>query len=175
MKSYDWSTLRAARSATKVPDAVITLQNAKTDDAAENASCKIENTVVVQGMLYESAVPTASLLLSALSLCTSAARPKILELLVQIGSGETAPLEIEIGNFDLAKRCRQEVCRGFSVYKEAFSNAGNEELCWCIDLLGLCSLENQARRAEVELLFSALLLKPVDKDTRQLVENWMRE
>src|SRR5688572_616100 len=100
---YIWANLRSSESASRIPDAILQLQTATTKDDADRAYWKIDNEVIVQGALYEAALPTATCLLSALLNCTDVARPKLLELLFQLGNGEPHPSEIALGNSDLDK------------------------------------------------------------------------
>lgn len=168
-----WSNLRGAGSAANIPAAVLALQNATSVAQAERNYWRIDNTVVVQGMLFEAARPTASLLVGALAVCTLVARPRILELLVQVGSGEPSPSEVLVGNLALAKECRKQVCLGFDLYKQALNSLSEEDLDYCVDLLGLCALENQGHKEQVRIIFLNLMGKPVGKGVQQLINNWM--
>ena len=95
---YDWASLRAMGSAVTVPKALQRILESTNEAEATSAYWLIDNVVVVQGSLYEAALPAAACLVVALAHCGLPARPKILELLVQIGAGKPDPSEIAAGN-----------------------------------------------------------------------------
>lgn len=136
---HNWSALRAAGSASGIPRAIISLQSAASKDDADAAYWQIDNTVTVHGSVYESALPTTACLLISLASCTDAARPRILELLVQIGAGEPADVEIGAENSNIVAACLQEIARGVPIFVNILERSlDSDERSSCVDLLGLC-------------------------------------
>ena len=175
IQRYDWYSLRAARDCGKIPNAIIDLQKATTVGDAEKAYWKIDNTVVVQGALYEAAVPVIPCLLSILQSCTDFARPFILELLQQLGSGEAASSEIQAGNIHVAKHCLRELCFGTAIYFELLENGTDPEQRLCIDLLGLCCTYDDTLKDRVKWWFNKQLSRNLDPWFQKLIENWLDE
>lgn len=112
---FNWSELRVAMGkATDVPSAIRALLRAQSVKEADAAYWRLENVVVVQGNLYEAALPCVTVLLAALR---RADRPafvtcSLLELLFQIVNGEVHMDERTLGNLDLDKRCRRVAREG---------------------------------------------------------------
>jgi hypothetical protein len=112
--SVDWKQLRSGSgNAEGVSGALAALADAQTEEEAAKQYWRIDNVVVVQGSLYESALPVVWV---ALALLTGPlppeARYRVVELLVEIAGGETAQAEVEAGNADLAERCRAALREG---------------------------------------------------------------
>lgn len=172
---YDWSTLRGMGPASGVPTALAKLQAATSEEEATDAYWEIDNTVVVQGSLYEAALPTAACAVLALHPCTTVARPFLLELLAQLGMGSPDPSEIEAGNAQLQTQCVQQLSRGVAMYFEILRSGTEDERPWCVDLLGLCVRADASLRAQVLWHFERLLSESVSDGLRELVENWKLE
>lgn len=149
IQSYHWSSLRANGDSAAIPAALVALQHASSEQDALRAYWQIDNVVVVQGALFEAALPTANALLIGLTSCTLTARPHLLELLVQLTSGETAPSEIDHGNDQLAARCRGVLPGGLSVLLALLESGGPAEREHCVDLLGICAQGTPSARAQV--------------------------
>jgi hypothetical protein len=175
VERYDWSRLRAMGSASEVPEAISALRRATSAQEAERAYWRIDNVVVVQGALFEAAIPTTTCVVSALYQCSEAARPLMLELLVQLGSGEPDPGEIMAGNGGIQKLCARELGRGASIYLDLLENGSNEERGWCVDLVGICVRADLSLRERGEWYLKRLLSTQPEGALRQLVENWLRE
>jgi hypothetical protein len=170
IQRFDWSRLRADR----VPEALRALMNAASDQEASRAYSSIESTVAAQGALYESAVPTTACLLSVLQRCTPVARPYVLELLVQLGTGEPAQSEIIAGAQGLQERCREELAKGFCIYINVMEDGTEKERTLCIELLGLCAQLDPLVGPRVTWYLSKLLSEPISTGLRDLTSTWLR-
>ena len=173
LERHDWSRLRAAGSAERVPQALAALRDASSAEEAERAYWRIDNTVVVQGALYEAALPAVVCLLEVLQRSTPVARPFVLELLVQIGSGEPAPVEREQGNADLSARCRRELSRGVALFVHLLEHGSDGERIHGVDLLGLCAEQDPALRERVRWYLGKLLRQDPSDGLRRLIESWL--
>ncbi|HEY0683286.1 MAG TPA: hypothetical protein VGD45_13215 [Steroidobacter sp.] len=140
---FDWKSLRAAGSAEGVPAAIERLRDAKTSEEATRAYWRIDNTVIVQGALYEAAEHTVPCVLSVLSDCTESARPWALELLFQLGAGGTHRVELQAGNKDIDERCRAAVKLGVAMYFYYLEHGAPEESGFCADLIELCARDDE--------------------------------
>lgn len=129
------------------------LRVAKTEEDATQAYWEIDNVVIVQGALYEAALPTArSILPSITSAASVTAREKLIELLQQISAGETAD-----GGESLVHEINKEVLRGFVVYVDLLQHGTELEREFCIELLMDCVDGEPALRDSVAFYFSQLL------------------
>ncbi|HEV7974236.1 hypothetical protein [Amycolatopsis sp.] len=118
VESVEWARLRGGPgTAAGVAEALTALADAESEKDATKHYWQIDNTVVVQGSLYESALPAVraafALLVGPLSI---EARYRVVEVLVEIAGGETAQAEVEAGNADLAERCRAELREGLWLF-----------------------------------------------------------
>ncbi|MCK6590078.1 MAG: hypothetical protein HUU21_01245 [Polyangiaceae bacterium] len=166
----DWSRLRADR----VPEALRALHCAASDQEASLAYSSIESAVVAQGALYEAAVPTTACLISVLQRCTPAARPYILELLVQLGTGEPAPSEIMAGAHGLQDRCKVELAKGFCIYLNILEDGSEKERTLCIELLGLCAQQVPSVAPRVTWYLQKLVSEPISTGLKDLAITWQR-
>jgi len=175
IQRLDWSSLRASGDAAGVPAALLALQQATDEREALRAYWRIDNVVVVQGRLYEAALPTVNALLIGLTGCTTVARPHLLELLVQLASGETAPSEVMLGNLQLAERCRAALPAGLSVFLALLEERRPTEQAHLFDLLGLCAEVCPSARAQVvDHLTRALATEEgATSDNVTLGQNWL--
>lgn len=174
LQRYVWSNLRAEGTAQAIPSAICSLRDASTIEKADYAYWRIDNTVVVQGRLFEAALPTAVCLLAALQECTPIAQPFILELLVQIGAGEASAIELEKGNTALADNCIQELSRGTAMFFRLLETGTIEEKIHCIDLLGLCSLRDTALSERYHWYLRRLSTIPgASQGLKELIKNWL--
>jgi hypothetical protein len=114
LQRHPWDALReASGTARNVPQALRKLFAARSPDEAEKAYWQLENHVVVQGQLFESAEHVVPVLLAALlDELPRHVRISVLELLFQIVAGETHDRERELGNASLSERCRQSAREG---------------------------------------------------------------
>lgn len=170
IQRHDWSRMRADR----VPEALRALAGAANDQEASRAYSIIESAVAAQGALYEAAVPTTACLIGVLQQCTPAARPYVLELLVQLSTGEPAPSEIMAGAQGLQERCQSELTRGFAVYLTRLEDGNERERTLCIDLLGLCAQKDAALKPRVTWYLSKLLSEPISSELKDLTNTWLR-
>jgi hypothetical protein len=170
---YDWASLRAQGAGEQVPAALRALQEASVDEEAERAYWRIDNTVVLQGALYEAALPTITCGLVILQRCTPVARPWILELLVQLGGGKPAPDEVALGNTELRNLCLVELARGEAVYFDLLENGSECERRHCVDLLGLCATRDPLLRERVLWYFRKLLTLNISEGLAGLIDNWI--
>jgi len=175
LQRYDWSSLRAAGDAEIIPSAVILLQKATTIEEADKAYWRIDNTVIVQGTLFEAAVPIIPCLLSALLRCTDVARPRILELLEQVGGGIPSSSEIQAGNTRLKENSLRELCNGLAIYFDLLENGTEEEQSRCIDLVGLCTTYDATIEHRVRWWFEKLLSRDLQPGYKKLIKNWLED
>jgi hypothetical protein len=121
LERHDWASFRVADGRPlDVPEYLRGLISSTTTDDAEAHYWGLENEVVVQGRLFNSAVPVVPVILAALTEPMSRpARVWLLELLFQIVNGESHETEVEHGNPDLGERCREHARQGMWVlYRE---------------------------------------------------------
>lgn len=170
-----WSEYRAAGTTEHLPNALLQVQQAATVQQAEQACWQIENTVVVQGALYEAAIPTVICLLGIIQRATDAARPFILELLVQIASGEPAEVSMESGHSRLNEQCMREIARGTAVYVDWLEYGTGTERLHCVDLLGLCSQRDRTLKERVRWLFQRVLHIEEDERVKEFLAYWITE
>jgi hypothetical protein len=114
----DWAALREiVGDARDIPSAVEALILARDEEAADNAYWRIDNHVVVQGQLFESALPLTPILLALLAgELEEIVRPRVLELLMQIVLGKSAESELICGNHNLGDLCKLAVSKGLWLY-----------------------------------------------------------
>lgn len=106
-----WQRLRTINgTAEDVPGALTALATAADEMAADRAYWRLDNRVVVQGQLFESAFGVVQVLLALLTGPLSLpAKRRAVDLLLQIGGGVTDSTEPSTGNQDLAERCRKSM------------------------------------------------------------------
>lgn len=132
---FDWKSLRAAGTAEGVPAAIERLRDSQSPEEATRAYWQIDNTVVVQGALYEAAEWTVPCVLSVLPDCSPVARPRVFELLYQLATGGTHREEVQAGNPNLDDRCRAGVKLGMAMYFYYLEHGDAEESGFCADLI----------------------------------------
>jgi hypothetical protein len=118
---HPWATLRKLDgTAEQTGFALFELAYAANVDAAKLAYWKIENHVVVQGQLFESALHVVPCLMALLlEDRPSFVRISALELLFQIVMGEADEEEVSRGNADLGNACRAKAREGlWLLYRE---------------------------------------------------------
>ncbi|WP_188191460.1 hypothetical protein [Nonomuraea sp. SYSU D8015] len=124
LSRHDWGALRAmGGEADRVPESILALVSSETEDEAWAAYWELENYVVVQGQLFEASQHMVPVLLAALAgEIPQAARKALLELLLQLVSGESDAEEMERGNSDLGSICRKNAREGiWIIYRELCS------------------------------------------------------
>ncbi|MGI8647785.1 MAG: hypothetical protein ACR2JX_06130 [Mycobacteriales bacterium] len=172
--SYDWQRLRSAGISSDVPQALIDLTTSQTREEAESAYWKLDNAVVRQGSLFPSAVPTTVVLLEAIQRCVPEVRVKILELLVQIVSGETDPDEVGFG-VDIKQLCLDELVHGFSIVVHWLEVGTTEEQHWCVDLTMMCGLHSLPLRQRSRIALRRLRDETVEAPLRELCNASLNE
>lgn len=111
LETQPWRRLRTMiGTAEDVPDALAALECATDEKAADRAYWRLDNRVVVQGQLFESAFGVVQVLLAMLigSLSLPAKR-RVVDLLLQIAGGVPDATELAVGDLDLAERCRESL------------------------------------------------------------------
>jgi hypothetical protein len=175
---YDWSRLRAMESAAGVPAAIQALCCAESKTQSDEAYWKIDNVVVVQGRLFEAALPTAVCLTSSLRICSSVSLSNVLELLVQLGSGVPDPSETRHGHSDLTQLCQRELTREFgsfvSILEESVLSNRGDDVQHSVDLMLLCALGDESLRDRVIWLYEkAVSSGKVDEALEDLIQKSM--
>lgn len=115
LERTDWAELRVIDDAPaqEIPNAVRGLLAATSEDEAKRWYWQLDNWCVVQGQLYDSAVPLVSVLLAALAgPIAPVARIPVADVLVEILRGESDPSEARRGNADLGQRARERARPG---------------------------------------------------------------
>ncbi|MEU8815430.1 hypothetical protein [Actinoplanes sp. NPDC048796] len=106
--AVDWAALRTeSGNGVGLPQAFDDLSKATSEAAADDAYWRIDNEAIVQGELYEAAVPTLEVLLSmASTMSPGPARRSLAELIQQITFGQPHGSEVELGNLNVATACK---------------------------------------------------------------------
>jgi len=141
-----WGRLETASgTAEHVPDALKHLAQARTEDEAKAAYWELDNEVVVQGRLYEAAVPVVSVLLAMLQgQLSRVARARVVDLLVEIALGDP-PARGDKPDGGLGELCRALVREGiWTVYGLLLDEDPAIRQC---ALLVVANLDTDAARA----------------------------
>jgi hypothetical protein len=122
LERWDWTRLRqAGGNAGHVPGAIRALLNSRSPEELDEPYWKLENHIVVQGRLYQAALPAVSVLIAALA-CPERpdwVRIGLLDLLFQLVNGTSDESEVANGLGDLAITCKQAARQGLWVlYRE---------------------------------------------------------
>jgi hypothetical protein len=172
---HDWARLRIREgTAAQIPDTLVALANATTEAEAERAYWRIDNDVVVQGALYEAAVATAACAVALLLRCTTPGATWMLELLFQLGNGETAPSEQGNAAGDLRKLCVDELLLGAAIYFNFLDQGTPDQRFHSVDLLGLCALEDRSLLPRVQWTLSKLIDDGVEDRLEKLAREWLK-
>jgi hypothetical protein len=110
LDSVDWTDQRVieGRDSADIPTAVGELLAATSEADAEDAYWMLDNRVVVQGQLFEAALPLVPVLLAALTDSLPAfVRVRLADVLVEIMKGTPDETELARGNSDLAERIKR--------------------------------------------------------------------
>lgn len=175
IEAINWSEMRSANIPSNIPNALKILSESDDEQALEKAYWAIDNEAVLQGMLFQTALPVTTYLLNTLNTCTKMARPYLMELLVQLISGYPAPIEVKMGNQDIQKNIRDEVLMRFSTFIDIADNGTNKEKELCIDILGVLVIHNQGLKQEVIKKMEQISTELNDDDINELVNNWCDE
>jgi hypothetical protein len=165
---HNWAELATATgSAERVPEAIRELSRAATADEADRGYWSIDNVVVVQGTLTPAAEATADALIAALDECTAVARPEILELLVQLASGQGEPRP------ERAARIVDALAPIVPALADLVRYGSDEERFHAWDLLVLCAGADPAVRSRVVDLARRLRHDPVRGPSAARVLGWL--
>jgi len=170
LERFDWGSLRSAGSAAAIPSAIEALRTAGSEDAAKQAYWRIDNEVIVQGELFEAAVPTACCLVAALGSCTEASRARIVELLFQLATGTPHSSEFARGARELHHLCRREVLRAAPLIFESFERAPPESLDLWVDLLIVFSEEDKSLAPRVQWYLGRALRLDIHAGLRESIQ-----
>jgi hypothetical protein len=111
LSRHDWGSLATVEgTADGVPAAVAALVAATTREEAKHlySESSLDNVVVVQGNLFQAAVPLVSVLCAALAdELPVAAHQQVLRLIAEIVRGDTHYSEVEAGRPDLAEQAQE--------------------------------------------------------------------
>lgn len=159
-ESPDWSVLRSMIGAAEfVPDAVSRMIHARTAEEASTAYWELDNRVVVQGQLFESAVWTARVVSEAI--CSAGPSEfglsSALDLLVEIAAGEADQSELAHGNKNLGDVCRRELRRFLPCFRGLAVSDVDRVLLGVLDLLDHLEVE----REHLHEVASAILRRSV--------------
>jgi hypothetical protein len=175
LQSTDWLSLAANGDPRLLPGAISALHQATSAHDAQRAYWQIDNVSMVQGVVYDSALPVMKALLVGLHDCTPIARPYLLELIVQICGGESAPSSRE--GKSTVQRCLEHLPSGFSTFLFLLEAGTLEERVSCVDLIGLCARQSGVLREQAaqHLRRHLLWLPPIQTGAKQHVESWLAE
>lgn len=114
LQTVDWNHVRSAMGGSGfVPESLKRLNQAKTDEEANEAYWTLDNRVVVQGQLFDAARWVVGPLVSTLQAGVAApARRRVVDLLVEIALGVPHQSELQAGNEQLGEACRQQLKLG---------------------------------------------------------------
>lgn len=172
---HDWTHLRAMVNARLIPHALERFQTCANEQEADRAYWMIDNNAIVQGSLYEAALPATTCLVIALANASSVARPKILELLQQLGSGRPDPSEMAIGNDQLQQACLRELSKGLALYFSILESGVQDERILCIDLLGLCATSDSSLNEQVIWYYEKTKAMQPGESINRLIDGWINE
>lgn len=140
----DWSKLREIRSALKekivsadyIPFVMKGILNAKSLAEAEELYWEIENSIFVQGQLFEAAEYLVPILIaSLLEVQEDFIKTTILELLFQIVAGIPHEVEITLGNSQLGERCRAKAREGLWILYKLLVNGDSKDSTMAFEIL----------------------------------------
>lgn len=151
-----------------MPGVLRALLGAGSAAEADAAYWRLDNVVIVQGRLHEAALATMSCLAVGLGRATLFGRPRALELMVQIASGEAEEDE-------LVSRCRAELLPCGAVLLDLLERGTDEESVHCIDLLGLCALHAPVFRERAAWHLAQYGRRPLDAAVRRLLNAWLAD
>jgi hypothetical protein len=101
-----WSQIGSAHGAAHVPQAIADLATATSEEAAESAYWRLDNSVVLQGSVFEAGAAVVPAIARALVAGTAHCQRWSLDLLLQIAGGWTEPSEFERTGQDFAEEAR---------------------------------------------------------------------
>lgn len=132
---FAWNSLRSADCALNLPVAISDLENSTDLRVLDKAYWKIDNEAVVQGSLYQTALPVTICLLRLLSSCNRNSRVFIIELIEQFVAGEPAIGESKC----LKESILQEVILYYADFTRMLASMTQRELDSCTCILVHCA------------------------------------
>jgi hypothetical protein len=115
---------------------VARLVEAQTEDEIEDAYWQLDNHVVVQGQVLESALPLVPVLLALLlGELSSSARVRVLDLLFEIYGSSPHERELEARNTGISEACSLAVAEGKWIYYQALMDEDANVRKPTVDLL----------------------------------------
>lgn len=166
---HDWSALSTFEGdGADLPDALRRLAAARTTAEARTACWEIDNVVVIQGRLSQSAAAVVSCLMHSLVTAAPPARDEIISLIASLASGYEDHVDIGlVGPVSLAD-IRQEVARGFVFFTELLESTGH---AGCIELVAICGLTDPLLRERAAYVLEAASRLPKPARFSQVIAN----
>jgi len=166
---HDWRALRTFEGdGSHLPGALRRLAAARTTAEAGAAYWEIDNVVVIQGRLSQSASAVVCCLMSALATAAPPARDEIVSLIALIANGYDEHVDIDaVGPVRLAE-IRQEVTRGFVFFAELLETTGHAA---CIELVAVCGLTDPLLRERAGYVLEAAARLPKPARFSQVLAN----
>jgi hypothetical protein len=113
-----WDNLEAASNPSRVPEFIDLIIHAKTEEEAEEYYWGIDNTVILQGTLYESAVPTLYLVLEKIRCSELPGRNYLIQFIEQVALSEN--YESKIKKEDFKNQCLSMIKNNKNYFYEIF-------------------------------------------------------
>ena len=132
---FAWNSLRSADCALNLPAAISDLESSTDPSVLDKAYWKIDNEAVVQGSLYQTALPVTICLLRLLSSCNRNSRVFIIELIEQFVAGEPATGESKC----LKEGILKEVILYYVDFTKMLASMTQRELDSCTCILAHCA------------------------------------
>lgn len=168
-----WASFRSRGDVGAVPAAILALSSAQSQREAQDACWQLDRNVVFQRAVHEAALPTTSCIMVALPRASELGRIMMLELLVEICSGEPDAAELAAGNIDLVERCVREVTYGHAYLLALLTSKNHLERVHCVDLVGMCAERDSCMAERAKYHLERSLDSFSEYDARSLRE-WIR-
>jgi len=174
LESIPWDQLKQAHGgAHHVPEALRGLMS-KSMDTCNTSYWKLDNHVVVQSDLYESAFYVVPFLLEILNSPECVRRDLVYNLLYEIGNGY-APTTIlcqdDTGSFlSLQEACRERVAGGIEIYLKEVEELNSEARTNALELLASLKEYGKIFLPRLEILF----LREVNNQFKQELKETIR-
>jgi hypothetical protein len=174
LADVDWASLHVdGGDATSVPDALLELAAATDETAAAEAYWKLDNNVVVQGEVFDSA---AALIPAILVLLTgdiaTEARVRLLDLMIEMHGAETHPSESARSGSKASDECTRLIREGLWLYVAAASDASPSVRRSAVDLIAAVVGPDSDVRAK---FLRAWAQSDPDVEVRSTAEWWLRQ
>jgi hypothetical protein len=169
----DWNATRSLLGGSDfVPAAIHRLLTASSAPAADTAYWELDNRVVVQGQLFEAALPTAIAVAEAI--CgdrdiRNESLGRVFDLLVEIAYGEPDESELRLGNATLGDRCRAELRRFAGCFREYATRDDEKVQLGALDLLDRIELDRHSLRVMATELAAHSTSAKVRERARELI------